>query len=226
MVWIIISIVLGSIILLIEGSFIQNSSYVFYLIIVILLITVLFMPAVKGAKSWFQFGGFSIQPSEFAKLGCSLAFARYLSLINTRTQNLKNRLTAGAIVMVPALLIMIQPDPGTMLVFIGFVIVNSDLQRKLKGSKPFQDEKERMIIVNSIKGVDKAILSIDKDRTVCETIKKIAIEYGKEYSLAFANGGDQNNDTIPEKPVCEQLGVELLDGLGDKIQSSSWLLNK
>ena len=107
-----------------------------------------------------------------------------------------------------------------------FVIVNSDLQRKLKGSKPFQDEKERMIIVNSIKGVDKAILSIDKDRTVCETIKKIAIKYGKEYSLAFANGGDQNNDTIPEKPICEQLGVELIDGLGDKIQSSSWLLNK
>tara|TARA_Y100001954_G_scaffold53397_1_gene56904 strand:+ start:579 stop:998 length:420 start_codon:yes stop_codon:yes gene_type:complete len=106
------------------------------------------------------------------------------------------------------------------------VIVNSDLQRKLKGSKPFQDEKERMIIVNSIKGVDKAILSIDKDRTVCETIKKIAQEYGEEFSLAFANGGDQNNDTIPEKPVCEQLGVELVDGLGDKIQSSSWLLNK
>lgn len=107
-----------------------------------------------------------------------------------------------------------------------FVIVNSDLQRELKGSKPFQDEKERMIIVNSIKGVDKAILSIDKDRTVCETIKKIAQEYGEEYSLAFANGGDQNNDTIPEKPICEQLGVNLIDGLGDKIQSSSWLLNK
>ena len=107
-----------------------------------------------------------------------------------------------------------------------FVIVNSDLQRELKGSKPFQDEEERMIIVNSIKGVDKAILSIDKDRTVCETIKKIAIKYGKEYSLAFANGGDQNNDTIPEKPICEQLGVKLLDGLGEKIQSSSWLLNK
>ena len=107
-----------------------------------------------------------------------------------------------------------------------FVIVNSDLQRELKGSKPFQDEEERMIIVNSIKGVDKAILSIDKDRTVCETIKKIALEYGEEYSLAFANGGDQNNDTIPEKPICEQLGVKLIDGLGDKIQSSSWLLNK
>ena len=107
-----------------------------------------------------------------------------------------------------------------------FVIVNSDLQRKLKGSKPFQDEQERMIIVNSIKGVDKAILSIDKDRTVCKTIKKIAQQYGEEYSLAFANGGDQNNNTIPERPICEKLGVTLKDGLGDKIQSSSWLLKK
>ena len=107
-----------------------------------------------------------------------------------------------------------------------FVIVNSDLQRKLKGSKEFQDESERMIIVDHIKGVDKAILSIDKDRTVCETIRKIASEFGKDYNISFANGGDQNNQTIPERPVCEELGVILIDGLGDKIQSSSWLLGK
>tara|TARA_B100001173_G_C16027019_1_gene564556 strand:+ start:911 stop:1336 length:426 start_codon:yes stop_codon:yes gene_type:complete len=105
-----------------------------------------------------------------------------------------------------------------------FVIVNSDFQRELKGSKAFQDEEERMIIVNSIKGVDKAILSIDKDRTVCKTIEKIANEFNEEYELSFANGGDQNNDTIPEKPICKELGVSLIDGLGDKIQSSSWLL--
>tara|TARA_Y100001978_G_C23689887_1_gene434095 strand:- start:1517 stop:1942 length:426 start_codon:yes stop_codon:yes gene_type:complete len=105
-----------------------------------------------------------------------------------------------------------------------FVIVNSDFQRELKGSKAFQDEEERMFIVNSIKGVDKAILSIDKDRTVCKTIQKIANEFSEEYELSFANGGDQNNDTIPEKPICKELGVSLIDGLGDKIQSSSWLL--
>lgn len=105
-----------------------------------------------------------------------------------------------------------------------FVIVNSDFQRELKGSKAFQDEEERMFIVNSIKGVDKAILSIDKDRTVCKTIEKIANEFNEEYELSFANGGDQNNDTIPEKPICKELGVSLIDGLGDKIQSSSWLL--
>jgi len=72
--------------------------------------------------------------------------------------------------------------------------------------------------------VDKCILSIDKDRTVVETIKKIYEEYGNEYDLAFANGGDQNNDTIPERSICEELGIDLIDGLGNKIQSSSWLL--
>jgi len=81
-----------------------------------------------------------------------------------------------------------------------------------------------MIIVSNIKAVDKAILSIDKDRTVCATLQMIAEKYGAEFELAFANGGDQNNDTIPERPICEEVGITLIDGLGDKIQSSSWLL--
>ena len=107
-----------------------------------------------------------------------------------------------------------------------FVIVNNDNQRTLKGSREFQDENERMIIVSNIKAVDKAILSIDTDRTVRETIKMIAEQFGAEFELGFANGGDQNNDTIPERLVCEQMNVALIDGLGDKIQSSSWLLKK
>ena len=107
-----------------------------------------------------------------------------------------------------------------------FVIVNNDHQRALKGSKEFQQEEERMIIVSNIKAVDLAILSVDTDRTVCKTIEKIAKEFGGTYDLAFANGGDQNNDTIPEKSICETMGIQLLDGLGDKIQSSSWLLKK
>ncbi|MDP6922127.1 MAG: adenylyltransferase/cytidyltransferase family protein [Lutibacter sp.] len=107
-----------------------------------------------------------------------------------------------------------------------FVVVNNDHQRALKGSKEFQDEEERMIIVSNIKAVDKAILSIDRDRTVCATIQQIAEDFGKDYDLAFANGGDQNNKTIPERAVCKQMGVALIDGLGEKIQSSSWLLKK
>ena len=107
-----------------------------------------------------------------------------------------------------------------------FVIVNSDYQRLLKGSKKFQYEDERMIIVSNIKAVDKVILSIDKDRTVCKTLKLIFNKYETEYELFFANGGDQNNDTIPERSICEKVGITLVDGLGDKVQSSSWLLEK
>ena len=105
-----------------------------------------------------------------------------------------------------------------------FVIVNSDYQRELKGSNEFQNEDERLEIISSLKPVNQAIISIDKDRTQCETLRMLYEKYSHTYTLAFANGGDQNNDTIPERVVCEELGIELIDGLGDKIQSSSWLL--
>lgn len=105
-----------------------------------------------------------------------------------------------------------------------FVIVNNDEQRRLKGSKAFQDEKERLLIVSNIKAVSQTFLSIDKDRTVRETLGKIADQHGLAYELVFANGGDQDNTTIPELEICENLGIAMVDGLGDKIQSSSWLL--
>jgi cytidyltransferase-like protein len=107
-----------------------------------------------------------------------------------------------------------------------FVIVNNDFQRELKGSKEFQSQEERLFIVQNIKAADKVFLSIDTDRTVCETIKHIHKIESNYYDLAFANGGDQNNSSIPEVSICEELNIELLDGLGEKIQSSSWLLNK
>lgn len=105
-----------------------------------------------------------------------------------------------------------------------FVIVNSDLQRALKGSKEFQKEEERLFIVQHIKEVDQAFLSIDQDRTVCKTLEMLHSQFGRSHKLAFANGGDQNNNSIPEVPICQDLGIELIDGLGEKIQSSSWLL--
>ena len=105
-----------------------------------------------------------------------------------------------------------------------FVIVNNDNQRALKGSTEFQKEQERVFIVSNIKSVDHCILSIDQDRTVCETIENLAKNFGQEYDLSFANGGDQNNNIIPERSICDQMGISLIDGLGDKIQSSSWLI--
>ena len=113
-------------------------------------------------------------------------------------------------------------DKGDLL----FIIVNNDIQRSLKKSKEFMLEDERYLIVNELRIVDKTILSIDTDRTVCKTIKKIFSDFSSKFYLSFANGGDQNNNSSPEVPICKKLGIELIDGLGDKIQSSSWLLNK
>ena len=106
------------------------------------------------------------------------------------------------------------------------VIVNNDLQRELKGSKEFMSEDERLKIVQSIKGVGLALLSIDKDSTQNETLKQLYNEYGAMWDLTFANGGDQTNKSIPESVTCNKLGIKLVDGLGDKIQSSSWLLEE
>jgi cytidyltransferase-like protein len=105
-----------------------------------------------------------------------------------------------------------------------YVIVNNDFQRNLKGSLEFQDEEERLLIVSNLKMVDKAIISIDKDRTVCETLKMIHSKENERTQLFFANGGDQNNEIIPERKICEDLGIVLIDGMGNKIQSSSWLI--
>ena len=106
------------------------------------------------------------------------------------------------------------------------VIVNSDLQRELKGSKEFMSEDERLKIIKSIKGVGSALISIDKDSTQNETLRYLHELYSGNWDLHFANGGDQTNETIPESVVRNELGITLIDGLGDKIQSSSWLLNK
>jgi cytidyltransferase-like protein len=107
-----------------------------------------------------------------------------------------------------------------------FVIVNNDKQREMKGSKPFMLEDERKTIIQSLKCVDAAMVAIDTERTVNESIKSIMGELSSEFNrYIFANGGDQNRSTIGETKLCEELGIELADGLGDKIQSSSWLLN-
>lgn len=107
-----------------------------------------------------------------------------------------------------------------------YVIVNNDNQRKLKGSKEFMNQDERKIIIGELKVVDKVILSIDNDKTVCKTIENIYNEHSNKYAIVFANGGDQSNVSIPESSICNKYGIELIDGLGKKIQSSSWILNQ
>lgn len=101
------------------------------------------------------------------------------------------------------------------------VIVNNDHQASLKKGRSFMREEERVELLKAIRWVDEVILSIDRDRTVCETLKSISPPPN-----LFCNGGDQNNNSIPETSICKELGIDLVDGLGNKIQSSSWLLAK
>ena len=94
------------------------------------------------------------------------------------------------------------------------VIVNNDLQAKLKKGKSFMTEGDRMKIISSLKCVDETFLSIDLDQTQCKSLEKIKPDF-------FVNGGDRKNNEIPESEVCEKLNIEIVDGLGEKIRSSS-----
>ena len=94
------------------------------------------------------------------------------------------------------------------------VIVNNDHQCVLKKGKAFMPEQDRVEIVKNIKGVDEVFLSIDDDKTVCMSLSEIKPDI-------FANGGDRNNGEIPESVVGKMYGIQLVDGLGNKIRSSS-----
>ena len=103
------------------------------------------------------------------------------------------------------------------------IILNNDEQVKLKKGKPFMPENERKRIVESLKPVDEVLVSIDKDKSVCESIKAIAEKY-KDHEIIFAKGGDRFSDEIPEAKICKELGIKIVDNIGKKIQSSSWLI--
>ena len=94
------------------------------------------------------------------------------------------------------------------------VIVNSNYQCKIKKGKPFMDENDRLEIVRNLKMVDEVFLSIDKDRTVCKSLEKIRPDI-------FANGGDRSTDEVPETVICNKYKIKMIEGLGDKIRSSS-----
>ncbi len=107
-----------------------------------------------------------------------------------------------------------------------FVIVNNDIQREMKGSKEFMNEDERKLVIETLKPVDWAVVAIDtENRQVDKSIKLIYELYKDEFqNFIFSNGGDQTEQTIAEDKICNELGIKMVFGLGDKIQSSSWLL--
>ena len=96
------------------------------------------------------------------------------------------------------------------------VIVNNNHQCVLKKGKFFMHENDRLEIVKAIKYVDEVVLSVDQDKTVCKSLELIRPNI-------FANGGDRSTDEVPETSVCKKYKIEMVDGLGEKIRSSSSL---
>ncbi len=106
-----------------------------------------------------------------------------------------------------------------------FVILNTDRFLFEKKARVFMPFNERKIMVESVKGVDLVIPSIDTDNTVCKTLEQLSsLTEAVDAQLLFCNGGDRTNGkNTPEHEICEKLNIETVYGLGDKIQSSSWL---
>lgn len=124
LLWIGTAGIIATVILLIDERFFSTFGYLIYGFIIMLLVAVLLVgAATKGATSWFAIGGFKIQPSEFSKFATNLALAKYLSTLNIRMKDLKTKLTAAVILGLPAVLILMQNDTGSALVYGAFVLV-------------------------------------------------------------------------------------------------------
>jgi len=123
-IWVIISFATLATIFLIDWKLWQTFAYPIYLITLLLLLGLPFFGAtIKGATSWYTFGGLTLQPSEFAKFGACLAMAAYLSSGSTNLKVLPNQLVAIGIFLAPVALIMLQPDLGSALVFSSLLMV-------------------------------------------------------------------------------------------------------
>jgi len=123
-VWIAISVIAFFLIYLIRPRFWQLGALSIYGFSLLLLILVLLVGTeIKGSRSWFILGGLSFQPSEIAKFGTALALAYYLSQFNVQIKELRHMATSLLLVVTPILLILLQPDAGSALVFLSFFIL-------------------------------------------------------------------------------------------------------
>jgi len=124
MIWIASSIILALVILIIDAKFYTVFSYFIYGFMLLMLVVVLvFGKEVAGSKSWLEIGNFALQPAEFMKFATALALSRYLSGMNIDLKNFRELAKAMVIIAIPVLLIELQNDTGTALVFVSFAIV-------------------------------------------------------------------------------------------------------
>jgi rod shape determining protein RodA len=123
-VWIAISFIIAIIILIIDSKFYTTFAYFIYGLVIVLLAGVLiFGTTIKGSKSWITFGSYSLQPAEFAKFAVALALSKYLSGLHVNIKSTATRLIAAGIIAIPAVLVLLQGDTGSMLVFSSFILV-------------------------------------------------------------------------------------------------------
>jgi rod shape determining protein RodA len=121
-IWVMVSFFLALMTLYVEGDFFNKLAIFIYGFFVLLLVLVLIIgKEVNGAKAWFGIGDFGIQPSEFSKIGVGLLLAKYISSSGSQFKNWKTRMIAAAIIGLPALLILKQPDVGSVLTFTAFI---------------------------------------------------------------------------------------------------------
>ncbi len=124
LIWIAAAIILALIILIIDAKFFSTFAYPIYVISILSLLTVLLLGTrIAGSKSWFQIGAFGIQPAEFAKFATNLAIAKYLTTLNIDLKKLKTIIKSLLIIGIPAILILLQHDMGSALVYSSFILV-------------------------------------------------------------------------------------------------------
>ena len=121
--WIGIALFLGIMVFLIDSDIYKKFAFPIYLGTLSLLVIVLFMPPINGARAWLGVGSMGIQPAEFAKISTALLLSKYVSSLNMRELSSKNVLLALLILVIPMVLILLQPDAGTFVVFTAFFFV-------------------------------------------------------------------------------------------------------
>ena len=119
--WIGIALFLGVMVFLIDSDIYKKFAFPIYLGTLSLLVIVLFMPPINGARAWLGVGSMGIQPAEFAKISTALLLSKYVSSLNMRELSSKNVLLALLILLIPMILILLQPDAGTFVVFLSLI---------------------------------------------------------------------------------------------------------